>query len=119
MGHELMGEYLSTQETAELLGIDYSTARRWLRAGKLPSDKIANRIFGRKAEIECKANELRGTISIEETAILIDRAPRTVNHLIIVDKKITAIKWMRRWFVFKDSVEKYLKDREDREAKNV
>ena len=104
------GEYLSTQETANLLGIDYSTARRWLRAGKLPGDKFANRVFGRKAEIERMANELKGTMSIAETAKVIGRAERTVNHLLL-EGVLKGVKWMRRWYVLTDSVEEYLAER--------
>jgi len=107
---EIQGEYLSTQETATLLGIDYSTARRWLLAGKLPGDRIANRVFGRKAEIECMANELKGTMSIAETAKRIERAERTVNHLLL-EGILKGIKWMRRWYVLETSVEEYLAER--------
>jgi len=103
-------EYLSTQETATLLGIDYSTARRWLLAGKLPGDKFANRVFGRKAEIECMANELNGTMSIAQAAKRIERAERTVNHLLL-EGILKGIKWMRRWYVLETSVEEYLAER--------
>jgi hypothetical protein len=108
---EIQDEYLSTQETATLLGIDYSTARRWLLAGKLPGDRIANRVFGRKAEIECMANELKGTISIAQAAKRIGKAERTVNHLLL-EGGLKGVKWMRRWYVLESSVEEYIAERE-------
>jgi len=110
-------KYLSVREVSEALGIDYSTARRWLADGRLPGDRVANKVFGRASEIIEIAKTLEGCISVAETAERINRAERTVNHLIVVTKQIKARKFMRRWYVDQESVDKYLKNREEKELK--
>ena len=99
--------YLSIREVSEILKIDYSTARRWLADGRLPGEKVANKIFGIRKDIEKIAESLEGTLTVEEVATRIGKATRTVNHLITATKELTAIKWMRRWYVTVESVDAY------------
>ena len=106
--------YLSIREVAELLQIDYSTARRWLSAGRLPSEYIAGHVAGRASEIRALAKQLDGTISIVEVAERAGLSTRMINHLITVTGELEAIKWMRRWYVLETSVEEYLKKRSER-----
>ena len=99
--------YLSIREVSEILKIDYSTARRWLADGRLPGEKVANKIFGIREDIEKIAESLEGTLTVGEVAARIGKATRTVNHLITATKELKAIKWMRRWYVTVESVDAY------------
>ena len=45
-------EYLSRQETADLLKIDVSTLHRWTKQGKLKSYGLGNRVYYKRAEVE-------------------------------------------------------------------
>ena len=105
-------KYVSIRECAEILGINYSTARRWLADGRLPGDTFGGKVVARKSEIERLARTLEGTLSIAEVSKMINRAERTVNHLITTTKELDAIMFMRRWYVIEKSVEKYLESRD-------
>ena len=104
--------HISVRECAEMLGINYSTARRWLADGRLPGDVFAGKIFARKSEIERLAKTLEYTLSVAEVSKLINRAERTVNHLITATKELDAIMFMRRWHVTEASVSRYLEARD-------
>lgn len=103
--------YMSIRETSEMLRIDYSTARRWLADGRLPSDLIAGRVFAIRVGIEAIALGLVGTTSIPEAARRTGLSERMINHLITSDKKLEAKKFMRRWYIFEESLAAYIKSR--------
>lgn len=111
-----MDKYMTIQEAANALLISYKTAREWLRDGEIPGDKIANRTFAIRSEVERMAEQFKGTYTIGETAKMIGRAPRTVYWLLTVEKKLTGFVWMRRWRIHGESITAHLKARE---AKNV
>jgi len=106
--------YLSIREVADLLQIDYSTARRWLAKGRLPSVYIAGHVAGYADEIRALAKQLDSTVSIAEVAARVGLSTRMINHLITETEELEAIKWMRRWYVYESSVEEYLKKRSER-----
>jgi len=114
MSFELIPEsnHISIRECAEMLGINYSTARRWLADGRLPGDVFGGKLFARTSEIARLAKTLEGTLSVAEVSKLINRAERTVNHLITATKELDAIMFMRRWYVTEASIEKYLAARD-------
>lgn len=45
-------EYLTRQQTAELLQIDLSTLWKWTKKGKIPSYSIASRVYYKRTDVE-------------------------------------------------------------------
>ncbi len=99
---------MSIRDAAEMLHIDYSTARRWLSDNRLPSDRIAGRVFAIRKGIEGIAKSLEGTTSIPEAAERTGLSERMINHLITAEKRLRAVKFMRKWYIFEDSLAAYI-----------
>lgn len=53
-------EYLTREETANLLKCDLSTLYHWTRKGKLKSYKIGNRVYYKRSEVEANLVQFFG-----------------------------------------------------------